>query len=220
MSVLAGFQRRAGRGTLGAMVKTPQPARTPLPAGPPPDRARLHEAALRHLARFAATEAGLIRVLDRRVGRWARAAAAEGLAVDEAVRQSRTAVREVAAALVRAGVVDDAAFAAARANRLARGGRSRRAVAVHLAAKGVPSGVATAALPDAEADYLSALIYARKRRLGPFRTSPDLDTPPDPGARLADLGRLARAGYDREIAERALNTNPAEAEALTLARRG
>lgn len=183
------------------------------PAGPAPDRARLHEAALRHLARFAATEAGLVRVLDRRVQRWARAAAAEGTAVDDTVRQCRTTVREVAASLVRAGVIDDSAFAAARAASLARAGRSRRAVAAHLAAKGVAPNVAEAALPDPEQEFLSALAYARKRRLGPFRGEPD------PAARLQDLGRLARAGYSRDVADRALDMAPAEAEALALTNR-
>ena len=191
----------------------PRPARTLLPAGPPLDRARLQEVALRYLARFAATEAGLIRVLDRRVARWARAADGEGQPIEEAVRQSRLAVREVSGALVRAGVIDDAAFAAARANRLSRGGRSRRAVAAYLAARGVSPELAAAVLPDAEQDVLSALIYARKRRLGPFRD------PPDPSVWLADLGRLARAGYSRDTAERALNTTPSEADALTIARR-
>ena len=183
------------------------------PAGPAPDRARLHEAALRHLARFAATEAGLIRVLDRRVQRWARAAAAEGAADEDAVRQCRAIVREVAGGLVRAGVIDDAAFAAARAARLARAGRSRRAVAAHLAAKGVTPEVAEAALPEPERELLSALTYARKRRLGPFREQAD------PAARLQDLGRLARAGYARDVAERALDMASAEAEALALAGR-
>ncbi|NVN30925.1 regulatory protein RecX, partial [Endobacter medicaginis] len=40
------------------------------PPGPPPSGHVLHEAALRHLARFAATRAGLLRVLDRRIARW------------------------------------------------------------------------------------------------------------------------------------------------------
>ncbi|TDG04393.1 regulatory protein RecX, partial [Paracraurococcus ruber] len=48
-----------------------RPRRVPRPAGPPPGEAALREAALAHLARFAATEAGLTRVLRRRVDRWA-----------------------------------------------------------------------------------------------------------------------------------------------------
>ncbi|MDE2575859.1 MAG: hypothetical protein KGL55_11180, partial [Rhodospirillales bacterium] len=76
-----------------------------------PTPTALHEAALAHLARYAATAAGLVRVLDRRVERWARAGAADA----EAVAAARRAVREEVARLVAAGLVDDAAFAAGRA---------------------------------------------------------------------------------------------------------
>ncbi|MGI4953795.1 MAG: hypothetical protein ACRYGM_18485, partial [Janthinobacterium lividum] len=61
-----------------------KPARRMPVAGPVPDRASLHEAALRHLTRFAATEAGLVRVLDRRVQRWLRLAEAEGRVAEAA----------------------------------------------------------------------------------------------------------------------------------------
>src|SRR5215472_5769392 len=98
-----------------------------------PHEASLHEAALRHLARYAVTEEGLRRVLDRRVDRWAWAAGAE----PETIATAKRAVRVVVARLVAAGAVDDAAFAAARARRLARSGHSRQGIAAHLAARGV-----------------------------------------------------------------------------------
>ncbi len=99
--------------------------RQPRPAGQAPNAVRLREAALAHLARFAATEAGLRRVLERRVDRWARAAEAEGQpreAIAAAAARARAAAAEVAAAMTAAGAVDDAAFAESRARRLARGG--------------------------------------------------------------------------------------------------
>ena len=43
-------------------------------ARPPPDERDLHDAALDYLARYAATEVGLRRVLVRRIERWARRA--------------------------------------------------------------------------------------------------------------------------------------------------
>ncbi len=170
-----------------------------------PDRAALHEAALRHLARFAATEAGLVRVLDRRVARWARAAGAD--AADAA--PARAAVRAVARALAGSGVVDDAAFAAARARSLTRAGRSRRAVAAHLAAKGVPPELARQSLPDPEQEVAAALAYARRRRLGPFRGEDALEE-----TRRRELGALARAGFPQAVAERALRMAEDEAHAL------
>ncbi len=187
--------------------------RAPKPAGLAPTRARLHDAALAHLARFAATEAGLVRVLDRRIDRWARAAGAEGTldpdAIAGAQQAGRLAAREVAHALVKSGVVDDTAFAGARARSLTRAGRSRVAVSAHLAAKGVPQAVAQAALPDPESELAAALAYARRRRLGPFRASDaDEDT------RRKELGALARAGFPQPVAQQALRMAPDDAKAL------
>ena len=123
----------------------------PRPAGPPPDEQRLGEAAVAHLARFAATEAGLRRVLLRRVDRWARAAEAEGR---EDVARQAAAAKAAAAAVARRmaaqGTVDDAAFAESRARRLLRTGRSRRAALAHLREKGVDAGTAAAAMPEGE----------------------------------------------------------------------
>lgn len=172
----------------------------------------MHEAALRHLARFAATEAGLLRVLDRRILRWQRASGE----TDDTASPSRTAAREVVQALVTAGALDDQTFAAARSRRLVRAGSSRRAVMAHLAAKGVDSETANAALPSAEAEFLAAIAFVRRRRLGPFRP-PDAD-PVDPMRELATLGR---AGFPRDIAERALRLEPDEAaELLAALKRG
>lgn len=186
-------------------------ARPPKPAGPAPTRASLHEAALRHLSRFAATEAGLVRVLDRRVQRWARMAEAEGAAPAEGVAAARTAVREVARALVAAGAIDDAAFAQARAARLTRAGRSRRATTAHLAAKGVAAETAAAALPTEAEEFAAALAYAKRRRIGPFRAEADAD------ARQRDLAALARAGFPRAVAERAVAMDADAAAARVLA---
>ena len=172
---------------------------------PAPDRAALHEAALQHLARYAATEAGLLRVLERKIARWVRES---GAAADEAVA-AREAAREVARALAGSGVVDDAAFAEARARRLLRGGHSRRAVVHHLASKGVEQELATRVLAATDDEFPAALAFARRRRIGPFRAGPV-----DEGGRQREMGALARAGFPRAVAERALNTAPDEAHAV------
>jgi regulatory protein len=190
------------------------------PAGAAPSAARLRDAALAHLARFAATEAALRRVLERRVDRWARAAEAEGQpreTMAAAAAAARIAAAEIARSLVAAGAVDDAAFAESRARRLARTGRSRRAIAAHLAAKGVAAATAAAALPDGEdAELDAALAYCRRRRIGPFaRVAEDAE------ARRKALGSLARGGFAQPVARRALAMDPAEAEhRLLAARRG
>lgn len=183
------------------------------PAGPPPDEAALHEAALAHLTRFAATEAGLVGALDRRIARWARAAEQDGGerdAIAAAVAPARAAARAIAARLVQAGAVDDAAFAAARAARLSRAGRSRRAIAAHLSARGITSAVAAEAMPDGEdAELIAALRLLRRKRLGPFAPEP-----PDAEARRRTLAALARAGFPSAPARRALGMEREEAAAL------
>jgi len=188
----------------------------PRPAGAPPDAAKLREVAIAHLARFAATEAGLRRVLARRVDRWAREAGQQG---QEDVAARATAARaiaaEVAKRLAAEGAVDDKAFAASRARRLLRGGRSRRATLAHLREKGVDAETATAALPEgAEAELDAALAFCRRRRIGPFAVAEAL-----PEARRKALGALARAGFGGAVAGRALRMDPAEAEARLIAAR-
>lgn len=190
--------------------------RPPRPAGPPPDAAKLREVAIAHLARFAATEAGLRRVLARRVDRWARAATDQGQE-DVAARAAaaRTMAGEVAKRLATEGAVDDKAFAASRARRLLRGGRSRRATLAHLRDKGVDAETATASLPEGEeAELDAALAFCRRRRTGPFAAVAEM-----PEARRKALGALARAGFGREVAGRALRMDPAEAEARLIAAR-
>lgn len=192
--------------------------RAPRPAGNAPTEARLREAALAHLARFAATEVALRRVLERRVDRWVRAAEAEGQpreAIAAAAARARVAAAEVARAMVAAGAVDDAAFAESRARRLMRAGRSRRAVAAHLAAKGVDAGTSAAAIPEGEeAELDAAIAYCRRRRIGPFARAPE-----DAEARRKALAALARGGFAHAIARRALAMAPDAAEERLLATR-
>lgn len=175
----------------------------------------MHEAALAHLGRFAATEAQLLRVLQRRVQRWERRAREADLEPDAVAAGSDAGLacaREVVRRLAAAGAVDDAAFAAARAQRLHREGHSRRAIVAHLAARGVPAETAGAALPaDDTSELDAALAFARRRRIGPFRNGEA-----DGAQRLRELGALARAGFPREVALRALATSDADAEEAVL----
>lgn len=195
---------------------SPSENREPRPPGAPPNAERLYEAAVAHLARFAATEVGLRRVLMRRVDRWKRAAEAFGMGdTAAAVAAGKQAAAEVAKRLVASGSVDDAAFAASRARRLLRGGKSRRAALAHLAAKGVDSETASAALPEeAGAELDAALAFCRRRRVGPFG-------PAEPAIedRRKAMAALARGGYGRDVAERALGMEPDEAEDRLLAAR-
>ena len=177
-------------------------------ASPPPDAGSLYQAALAHLARYATTEAGLRRVLRRRLDRWGRQQA-DPEAAAPVLAAARAAIEAVIQRLVQAGAVSDAAFAESRARSLLRAGKSERAIQIRLAAKGVAPDVARAAsVSDAESELAAALVLTRKRRIGAYRASEVLDAP----GRLKEMGQLARAGFAREVAERALDMGPEDAE--------
>jgi len=170
----------------------------------PPDGTKLYEAALNHLARYAATEAGLKRVLARKVDRWARFCAEEGGEPEEisaGARQAKAAIPGVIVRLTESGVLNDAAFAASRAKRLTREGKSRRATLAHLAAKGVARAVLE---EDPERELAAACAYLRRRRAGPFGDAPEQKI----------LAAMARGGFAQDVARRALGLEREEAEAL------
>ncbi|HEY1856723.1 regulatory protein RecX [Acidocella sp.] len=169
----------------------------------PPDGAKLLEAALNHLARYAASEAGMARVLARRLDRWARTNATEDGDADIAasLRRAKAAIPGVIARLKELGALNDDAFAASRAKRLTREGKSRRATMAHLAAKGVR---APALEDDPQRELAAACAYLRRRRAGPFGAAPELKI----------LAAMARGGFSQEVARRALRLERDEAEAL------
>ena len=174
----------------------------------PPDSGGLYEAALNHLARYATTQAGLRRVLMRRIDRWARLQP-DAEAAEPVIQAARLAADAVVTRLVDAGAVSDAAFAESRARGLARGGQSKRAIQMRLVSKGVPPDLArSVAESDPDTELSAALVLARKRRIGPYRLHTDADT----AIHMKELALMARSGFSRDIAERALGTDRDEAE--------
>src|SRR5438552_10098478 len=113
--------------------------------------------ALHYLGRYASSAENLRRVLMRRARRHSREAAQEAAAlIDVLVARYRGS-----------GLLDDAAYAAARAQSLHRRGDSLQAIRARLAAKGVAasdladavSGL-RAAVPDP--DLAAACAFARR----------------------------------------------------------
>lgn len=167
-----------------------------------PDAASLYEAALNHMARYAATEISLTRVLARRVERWGRQqenAAPEDTA--HAMRRAKAEIPGILARLKELGALNDDAFAASRAKRLTREGKSRRATLAHLAAKGVK---APSFPEDPERELAAACAYLRRRRAGPFGDAPEQKI----------LAAMARGGFAQSTARRAMALEREEAETL------
>jgi regulatory protein len=173
-------------------------------SGKPPDETRLYEAGLNHLARYPATEVSMARVLTRKIDRWARFQE-EGEEVEAAASGAKGVIPKVIARLKEVGALSDAAFAASRAKRLTREGKSRRFALAHLAAKGVAAAVANSVLADEpEKELAAACAFLRRRRAGPFGDAPELKV-------LAAMGRV---GFSQEVARRALAMDRDEAEGL------
>lgn len=218
------FTPRVRRGRVSAWnpgpmrMPPPPPPADDDPAAPPaqvPTEAALHDAALSYLARYAATEASLRRILLRRVDRWARSLSDPEAAADQ-IAAARASVNAVIARLTKVGLVDDAAFAAQRGLGLLRAGVSRRGVAARMAAKGIDPGRATAALPDDEdTELAAALVLTRKRRIGPFRAAET----EDPAVMRREFGIMARAGFPSGLARQALAMAREEAETRIFALR-
>ncbi len=173
-------------------------------AATPPDEGKLYEAALHHLARYAASEAGMARVLSRKLDRWARLQEdAEADWLNAVTRAAKAAIPKVIIRLKAANALNDELFAASRARRLRREGKSRRGALAHLAAKGIAQGTAAAALADDPVRELAAACaYLRRRRAGPFGEAPELKI----------LGAMARAGFSQSVARHALTLDRDEAE--------
>lgn len=152
----------------------------------------LDAAALAYLRRFATSAANLRAVLMRRVWRAAHAHGDDPAAGAEAV----DALLE---RYLRAGLLDDSGYAVARAATMHRRGASPRGIRAWLAAKGVAAADIDHALEQLGAaagniDLRGAYNYARRRRLGPWRTHGR------EARRDRDLAALARRGHGHEVA--------------------
>jgi regulatory protein len=146
-------------------------------------RAYLEHAALAYLERFSSSAENLRRVLMRKVERSCRHH-------DEDPSAFAGLVGEVVERCARNGLVDDRRYAEGRIASLRRRGGSTRAIAARLGRKGVERDVIEAALAaEGTDDEAAAQAFARRRRLGPYRTG-------DRAAyREKDLAALARAGF-------------------------
>ncbi|MBM3521597.1 MAG: RecX family transcriptional regulator [Alphaproteobacteria bacterium] len=174
---------------LRAMTRRPVPAIDP---------ASLEAAALRYLERYAASRRQLAGVLMRRVRR-----AVDGGIIERAEGAAR--VEAILATLAARGLLDDRLFAEGRARSLVRRGHSTAAIRQALRARGVGDDDVAAAVERLSVEMddpglSAALALARRRRLGPYRTEATRAA-----CRDKDMAVLARAGHDRELAQRIID---------------
>lgn len=168
-------------------------------------RENLERAALSYLDRFDSTAENLRRVLLRHVHRSARAHGTD-------VEEGRRIVGELIARYRDSGLLNDTRYAATMARGLRDRGQSARAIRHKLQARGVPDDALARAIDDAgiagpEQELVAARVFAKKRRLGPFR-------PPEKRLenRRRDLAALARAGFGPDVARAILQMDPGKLE--------
>ena len=175
----------------------------------PPTALSLANAAAEYLAKFSASKASLKRVLHNRLRR--AAMRIPDFAADNAAQE--TMKREIDNIITRhknSGMLNDEAYAETKVNSLRRAGRSRRFIEQKLGQNGVKGDVVRGAIQKSDdgrqttdysdAELEAATTYARKRRLGTFRTA----KPTDDDRAKKDLSALARVGFSLDIARRAL----------------
>lgn len=159
-----------------------------------PTEDRLTRAAIHYLDRYSSSLENLRKVLTRKVK---RAATANGRSPEE----FREIVDRVVEKCRRAGMVDDRTYAETKLAGLRRRGRSKRQIEATLASKGVDRDlIASVVDRDDTSDLEAAQTYARRRKLGPWRTRGQREE-----RREKDMAALCRAGYSYDIARKVID---------------
>lgn len=144
---------------------------------------RLWNVSLFYLQRYAASTAGLERVLKRRMLRWVKEGA-------ELVGDGPTLIRAVVERLERAGYLDDARLATSKVASLRRRGTSTRAIGARLSQAGIGRELARVATStDTTTDAEAVWTWAARKRVGVFRRERRAER------REKDLAALVRAGF-------------------------
>jgi regulatory protein len=173
---------------------SPKPARqyaekpAPKPLGP----RRLNDMALAYVARFATSAARLEAYLTRKL----RERGWEG-----DTHQGHAAIQTLIARFVDAGYVDDETYARMKSGSLLRRGYGARRIDQALNFDGIDEPLRADIAPNAHESRQAALIYARKKRLGPYAREV-----PDAPLREKHLASFLRAGHAMGIARKILAT--------------
>ena len=163
----------------------------------------LENTALYYLQRFATSSENLRRVLLRRVERSAKHH-------DTDTEACTQLIDDLITRYLASGLLDDAVFARAQAASMNRRGKSVRAIRSRLMQKAVNAEIIDEAL-DAlavdigEPDLAAAIAYARKRRIGPYRTKGNASE-----NRGKELAALARSGFSYSLAQLIVDANDAD----------
>ncbi|NVK36052.1 MAG: RecX family transcriptional regulator [Rhodobacteraceae bacterium] len=162
-----------------------------------PTEERLTRSAIHYLDRYASSVSNLRSVLKRKVSRAARSH-------DKDPEEFSELIELVVAKCERSGMVNDTDYAATKVASLRRRGRSQRQIEAQLKSKGVADETLYKALDAHDSDdWNAAQTYARRRKLGPWRTRGPLAE-----FRQKDMAALCRAGFSYDIARKIMALEP------------
>ncbi|MCB1720952.1 MAG: regulatory protein RecX [Rhodospirillales bacterium] len=167
----------------------------------------LHNAGLYYLERYASSAANFRAVMLRKVKRSCMTHK------DQNYTQCSALVDQLVEKFIHAGLLDDAVYTRAMVTSLRRRGKSTRAIHSALRAKGLNADQIEQTLTtidqqthnnETEAERHAALIFARKKRLGPWRGDREIDF-------QKELSRMARAGFSCDTSRSVLEINEDDA---------
>lgn len=160
----------------------------------------LHNAGLYYLQRFAASSGQFRKVMMRKV----KKSCLHHPDQDYEICQSL--VEALVDKFEKAGLLNDESYTAGTVHSLRQKGKSKKSIQSKLLIKGVNPDLIDTKLADyddtygmeaPETELKAALTLARKRKIGPYRTTKDYN--PE-----KELATLARAGFSYEIARKVL----------------
>jgi len=161
----------------------------------------LHNSGLYYLERYASSAANFETVMLRKIKK--SCAYHEDQDYETCAALLPTLIEK----FIRLELLNDDLYTRTKLRALRQRGKSKRAIVNYLKAKGIAGDLVQKhwtlynqehEIQDDQAEYETAMIFARKKRLGPFRIS-DKVTPDQA------LGRFARAGFSYDTARRVLN---------------
>lgn len=160
-------------------------------------RRYLENAAEHYLSRFATTTAHFRKVMMRKVTLSARHH-------DTDPEEGAAVIDELIARFQRVGVLNDDQYASLRTESLHRRGGSKRIIGAKLKQKGlddetIESAYNTLHEESDDPEWDAATAFAKRRRLGPYRTRPAKDD-----QHQKDLAAMARAGFSYDLATKVL----------------
>lgn len=159
----------------------------------------LFNAGTHYLQRFTSSSAHFKFVMMRKVKRSC------AYHTDQDIKACEEMVDALVTKCEELGLLNDQAYLRGMVTSLRRSGKSKRAIEMKLRTKGLCTDMITDAINDFDAsntitdlpaERQAALIFAKKRKIGPFRKETSKS---QENVEQKELGRLARAGFSYDV---------------------